>query len=158
MYARSFQKALSSSVYWKAHHNFSTTALCRLKVGDKASESRTFTQDDVKTFANVTGDHNPIHLDPEYAKTSRFGKPIIHGTLTLGLISAIVARDLPGPGSVLLKQTIEYPAPLYVGEEVQATVELVRCRMNLAKLELLCTAPGGKVVLKGSLDVLCEAK
>ena len=127
-----------------------------LQVGDKEMLIRRFTASDIEAFADVTGDRNPLHVDEIYAQKTQFGKPIVHGTLTLGFISGIIASKLPGPGSVLLRQAIDYPSPLFVGEEVSATVEVLRYRKQIARLSLLCVGSGEKVVLKGTVDVLYE--
>ena len=131
------------------------TPWCRPSLGDKAMVSKAFTSEDVQTFADITGDTNPVHLDEEYVKTStRFSRPVVHGTLTLGLISGVIASKLPGPGSVLLSQEVEYPGALYVNEEVTAQVELVELKRRIAVLRLLCHTVDERVVLKGTVRVL----
>lgn len=135
---------------------FSTSSAKHLQTGDVATETRTFSEDDVRKFADVTGDHNPVHLDADFARRSRFGAPVVHGSLTMGLVSGLIARELPGEGSVLMKQMVEYPAPLYVGEEVVVRVEVLSYRHNIAKLQLTCKGSEDKVVLKGHVHVLYE--
>ncbi|MBU0511602.1 MAG: MaoC family dehydratase, partial [Chloroflexi bacterium] len=74
-----------------------------IKIGDSASTTKTFTDSDVRTFAEISGDKNPIHLDEEYAVQTRFGRRLVHGILTSGMISALLGMQLPGPGSIYIK-------------------------------------------------------
>src|SRR3984893_19548960 len=83
-------------------------------IGTHATLSRTITEDDILLFALVSGDHNPIHLDAEYAERSLFGKRIAHGFLIGSLISAVLGNDLPGPGKIYLGQTLQFPAPIHI--------------------------------------------
>ena len=85
-------------------------------IGTKASLSRTITEDDILLFALVSGDHNPIHLDAEYAEKTLFGKRIAHGFLIGSLISAVLGNDMPGPGSIYLGQTLKFLAPIHIGD------------------------------------------
>jgi len=94
------------------------------KVGDEATISRTFTQDDVEAFSRLSGDNNPVHLDEEYAKQTRFGGRIIHGMLVSSLISCALATVLPGPGSIYLSQQLSFRAPAKVGERLTARVRV----------------------------------
>ena len=87
-----------------------------LKVGQKASVQKTFTAADLTLFAGVSLDVNPIHMSGEYAKNTVFGKRIVHGILTSGLISAVLANKLPGPGTIYLGQDLRFVAPVFVGD------------------------------------------
>ena len=82
-----------------------------IKVGDSASLTRKVTDDDIRGFAEVTGDHNPIHLDDGYAATTRFGRRIAHGMFGASLMSAVIGNELPGTGSIYLNQTLKFLAP-----------------------------------------------
>jgi acyl dehydratase len=93
-------------------------------VGEEASISRTFTQDDVETFSRLSGDRNPVHLDEEYAKQTRFGGRIIHGMLVSSLISCALGTVLPGPGSIYLSQQLSFRAPARAGERLTARVRV----------------------------------
>ncbi len=97
-------------------------------IGEQASLTRTITEADVNTFAALTGDVNPIHVDKEYASKSRFGRRVAHGTLTGGLIGAVLANRLPGPGAIYLSQQLEFVAPVFLGDTVTAVVEVTSWR------------------------------
>lgn len=96
-----------------------------LKIGDSYSTKRLLTAEDVRTFADLTGDDNPIHIDEEYAKSTRFGKPIVHGVLLLGIISKVLGRDFPGHGSIAVAISCRFLRPVPVGSEI--TVEIRIC-------------------------------
>ena len=95
-----------------------------IQVGDSFSMERLITTKDVQMFADVTGDDNPIHVDPEYAKSSRFEKPVVHGVLLLGLISKVLGRDFPGHGSVAVGISCRFLRPVPVGAEVTVKIEV----------------------------------
>lgn len=91
-------------------------------VGEQAALETTFTQADVEAFSKISGDVNPIHLDESYAKTTRFGARIVHGSLVASLISAVLGTKLPGPGAVYAKQSFKFRAPVYPGDKLKAVV------------------------------------
>lgn len=126
------------------------------QLGDKASRTRTISDDMIRTFANLTGDCNPIHLDDAYATTTRFGRRIAHGMIGAGLISATIANDLPGPGSVYLSQTLQFKAPVFPGDTITATVEVraIRPDKPIITLTTVCTNQDGTPVLEGEAVVL----
>ncbi len=125
-------------------------------VGMQASRTKTFTDDDVRTFARISGDSNPIHLDEEYAATTRFGKRIVHGMLTASLISAIIADDLPGAGTIYLGQDLKFTAPVFLGDTITTTVTITKVRedKNIVTLETVCANQNGETVIKGEAVVL----
>src|SRR5207302_11143711 len=92
----------------------------RLAVGQRAAFSKTIAEADIRTFAAVTGDRNPLHLDETFAGRSRFGRPIAHGILVAGVISAALGMVLPGPGAIYLSQTLKFLRPVYPGDTVTA--------------------------------------
>ncbi len=92
-----------------------------MKVGDSASITRTFTQDDIEAFARLSGDDNPAHVDAEWAAASPFKARVVHGILTSGLVSAVLGTKLPGPGAIYMSQTLRWTAPVYPGDELTAT-------------------------------------
>lgn len=128
----------------------------KFSVGDSAEITKTIEQSDVDAFARVTGDHNPVHVDEEFAKTTRFGRRIVHGMLTASVISAVLANKLPGAGSVYLGQTLQFVAPVFPGDEVTArvTVKEVREDKPIVKLETICMNQRGEVVIHGEATVL----
>lgn len=128
----------------------------RFKAGDTASITKTITDDDIRKFADASGDHNPLHLDDEFAKTTRFGRRIAHGMLSASLISAVIAGDLPGEGSIYLAQTLQFVAPVFPDDTVTARVTIVSRREDkpIVKLATVCTNQHGEVVVKGEATVL----
>ncbi|HKG47759.1 MAG TPA: MaoC family dehydratase [Pyrinomonadaceae bacterium] len=132
----------------------------KFSVGDSAEVTKTIEQSDIDAFARVTGDHNPVHVDEEFAKTTRFGRRIAHGMLTASLISAVLANKLPGEGSVYLGQTLKFVAPVFPGDEVTArvTVKEIREDKPVVKLETICVNQRGEVVIRGEATVLLPQK
>ncbi|MDX1765228.1 MAG: MaoC family dehydratase [bacterium] len=127
----------------------------KFKVGDKASVRRIFTQEDVEHFSGLSMDRNPIHLNAEFAANSVFGQPIVHGMLVASLFSGLIGMELPGEGSIYLGQNLNFTAPVPVGEEVTASVEIVKIREDkpIVTLRTLCLSPGGQIVIEGEAVV-----
>ncbi|MGD8596948.1 MAG: MaoC family dehydratase [Anaerolineae bacterium] len=96
----------------------------RFRIGQRATFTKTVTESDVTTFAGLIGDFNPIHVDAEYARKSRFGQRVAPGMFTGGLISAVLGNKLPGPGAIYLSQQIEFLAPVFIGDTITARVEV----------------------------------
>jgi len=128
----------------------------QLCVGDRASLSKTISETDIVLFANITGDTNPLHLDEEFASKTRFGGRIAHGILSLGLISAVLGTQLPGPGSVYLSQQVRFLKPVRIGDTITATVELVRYTQEkrLATFRTDCFNQDGVHVVEGEAVLL----
>jgi len=124
-------------------------------IGTQATLSRSITEDDILLFALVSGDHNPIHLDAEYAERSFFGKRIAHGFLIGSLISAVLGNALPGPGSIYLGQTSKFLSPIHIGDTVTVTVKVVALReeKRIVTLHTACTNQHGTLVLSGEATV-----
>lgn len=95
-----------------------------IQVGDSYSTTRVLSAEDVRTFARLTGDDNPIHVDEEYARETRFGKPIVHGVLLLGIISKVLGRDFPGHGSIAVAISCRFLRPVPVGSEITVEVKI----------------------------------
>lgn len=127
-----------------------------LSIGAQASRTKTFTDEDVSGFAQVSGDTNPVHLDADYAAGTQFGRRIVHGMLTAGLISAVLANDLPGEGTIYLSQTLQFKKPVFIGDTITATVEVTayRERRRIATLTTTCVNQDGAVVLEGEAVVM----
>ena len=130
-----------------------------IKIGDRASTTKTFTDADVRTFAEISGDNNPLHIDDEYAARTRFGRRLVHGILTGGMISALLGMQLPGPGSVYIKQTLNFRAPVYIGDTITATVTVakIRAAKPIVTLNTVCKNQDGKVVIDGEAILLAPA-
>ena len=128
----------------------------KFKQGDTASLSKTISDDDIRAFADATGDRNPLHLDEEFAKQTRFGGRIAHGMLSASLISAVIANELPGQGSIYLGQTLQFVAPVFPGDTVTArvTVSAIREDKPILKLETVCANQRNEVVIRGEATVL----
>ena len=120
-------------------------------VGTRATWTRTIGPDDVEAFARFSGDRNPLHFDPEFAARTRMGRLVVQGGLTTALFNALVAMELPGPGSVFLHQEWDYPAPVYVGDTVTAEAVVIEARADKPITRLRCVARrrDGVEVLRG---------
>ena len=122
-----------------------------IQVGQRASRSLTLTAEHVETFAKLTGDYNPLHFDAAFAKGTRFGALVVQGGLTTGLLHALVAMDLPGPGSVFLSQNWKFTAPVYIDDTITATAEVVSVHATkpVTQLRVAVTRQTGETVLEG---------
>ena len=129
-----------------------------LSPGDKTSRTTVISDEMIRVFAELTGDTNPVHLDDTYAAGTRFGRRIAHGMIAAGLISAALANDLPGPGTVYLSQTLQFKAPVYPGDTITTTVEVKNVRPDkpIVTLVTTCTNQNDKVVLEGEAVVLAS--
>ena len=127
-------------------------------VGETARRSRRVTERDIELFTELTGDRNPLHYDAELAKRTRFGGIIVQGGVTSGLLNAVVAEDLPGPGSVFLHADWSFTAPVRPGDEITAEVEVLEVRDDkpLTKLRTTITNQSGETVLDGTALVWTE--
>jgi acyl dehydratase len=128
------------------------------EVGAVARRSRRITERDIELFTEITGDRNPLHYDAEAAGRSRFGGLIVQGGVTSGLLNAVVAEDLPGPGSVFLHVDWSFKAPVRPGDEITAEVEVLEAREDkpLTKLRTTIVNQEGVVVLDGTALVWTE--
>ena len=126
-----------------------------LKVGQSAMFGRTVTDADITAFAGVSGDTNPIHLHDGFARTTRFGQRIAHGMLSGSFISTVIGTKLPGPGSVYIAQTMNFTAPVLIGETITAvaTITAIDERRRRVVLKTQCLN-GDKVVVDGEATVL----
>ena len=128
-----------------------------MNVGDKAIIMKQFSEQDIKIFSDISCDRNPIHLDEEYAKTTRFKKRIVHGFLVGSLISAVIATKLPGPGSIYLSQTMDFNAPVFHGDTITAEVTIEEIKRNrIFILGTKCINQNGLIVIEGKAHILFE--
>lgn len=127
-------------------------------VGDRASRTRTVTEQDIELFTELTGDRNPLHHDLELASRTRFGGIIVQGGVTSGLLNAVVAEDLPGPGSVFLNLNLNFREAVRPGDTITATVEVTEVRDDkpLSRLDCRITNQEGVTVLDGTALVWTE--
>ena len=129
-----------------------------MQVGDIARRSRRVTARDIELFTEMTGDRNPLHYDEQAANASRFGGIIVQGGVTSGLLNALVAEDLPGPGSVFLHVDWSFKAAVKPGDEITAEAEVLEARTDkpICKLRTTITKQDGTVVLDGTALVYRE--
>lgn len=127
-------------------------------VGERARRQRSFTADDVAAFAAVTGDRNPVHLDESFAAHSGFGARIVHGMLMASLLSCLLGTELPGEGSIYLSQSLVFRAPVFLDEEVEASVEVTAVdeRRRRVTLATRVAKPDGTVAVSGEALILIE--
>ena len=123
----------------------------KLSVGQKASRTVTLTSKHVESFAELSGDHNPLHFDKEFAAKTKFGKLVVQGGLTTGLLHALVAEDMPGPGTVFLSQNWKFTAPVFIGDTITATAEILSLHAEkpVTQLGVIVKRQDGEVVLEG---------
>lgn len=131
--------------------NLLETCMGNPVVGQSAERSLTLTPDHVERFAELTGDYNPLHFDREFASATRFGELVVQGGLTTGLLHALVAMDLPGPGSVFLSQDWKFTAPVRVGDTITARAEVVSVHESkpVTQLAVQVRRGDGEIVLEG---------
>ncbi len=130
-------------------------AQMKLTVGQKATRELSVTAEMVRAYAEITGDYNPLHFDPEFVARTRFERPLAQGGIATGLLHALVAMDMPGPGSVFMRQSWSFPRPVYIGDSIraEATVKSVRERRGVAELEFTVANQQGETVLEGTATV-----
>lgn len=123
--------------------------------GTTATRSLAVTEETVELYARITGDRNPLHFDDEFARATRFGARVAHGGITAGILNAIVAMDLPGPGSVFMSQELRYLAPVRIGETITGEVRVLSARTDkpIVRLAVRVTREDGTTVLDGEASV-----
>ncbi|MEE9910600.1 MAG: MaoC family dehydratase [Deltaproteobacteria bacterium] len=124
----------------------------KLHVGDTAEFAKTVSETDIYLYAGITGDFNPAHINEAYAKNTFFKTRIAHGMLTAGFVSAIIASQLPGPGTIYMKQELSFLAPVRIGDTITARVEILELNVekNRVRLKTTCVNQDGVIVLDGS--------
>ncbi len=123
----------------------------QLKIGDKAQFTKTISESDIYLYAGVTGDFNPAHINAIYAEKTPFKTRIAHGMLMGGFISAVMANQLPGPGTIYISQSLNFLAPVRIGDTITAEVEIVEilAEKKRARIKTTCSNQDGKVVVDG---------
>ena len=128
-----------------------------LVVGQSAEYAKVVSDEDVKLFAKVTGDFNPVHIDEEAAAKSRFGGRIAHGMLSGGLVSAAIANKLPGEGSIYLAQTMRFTAPVRIGDTITVSLTVLELlSKKRVRLATVCRNQNGETVLDGEATILVD--
>jgi len=130
-----------------------------LSVGQEASLSKTVTEADIAAFAEISGDKNPVHLDAQYAAGTMFKERIAHGMLSAAYISAVFGMKLPGPGAIYISQTLNFKAPVKIGDTVVALVKLAELipEKRRARFECVCSV-NGKPVVQGEAMLMVPAR
>ncbi len=130
-----------------------------LEIGMSRHLTKQVTDEDIEMFAKISTDHNPVHLDDDYAQDTIFEGRIAHGMLTAGLISAVIGEQLPGHGTVYMGQSLKFLAPVRPGDRVRAEVEVTAIDFARRRVTLDCTCSiDGKPVLKGEATVLAPSR
>lgn len=127
----------------------------KIRIGDKASLARTITEADVVNFSQVSWDHNPVHMNEEYATKTLFKGRIVHGMLGVSLLSAVMGTTLPGPGAIYISQEVKFLAPIRIGDTVKAEVEVLQHieKGNKLVLSTNCYTQSGALVIQGQAIV-----
>jgi len=122
-----------------------------LRVGQKATRSITFSEEHVKAYAEITGDYNPLHFDESFVVNTTFERLVVQGGLTTGLLHALVAMDMPGPGTVFLNQNWQFTAPVFIGDTITAEVEVMSVHETkpVSQLKVIIRSQSGEKVLDG---------
>jgi len=122
------------------------------RIGQKAARSRLVRSEDIRLFTEISGDCNPLHYDEQAAKASRFGEIVVQGGVTSAILNAVVAEELPGPGTVFLNVTWNFKAPVRPGDTITGSVEVLEAREDkpITKLATTVTRQDGVVVLEGT--------
>ena len=127
----------------------------KLQIGQTAKLTKVITSEDIELFAEISMDKNPVHLDESYAKTTIFKKRISHGMLYGSFISAVIANQLPGPGSIYMKQSFTFLKPVYIGDEITAVVEIIEIpKEQTYKLLTRCFNQDNQLIIDGIALIL----
>lgn len=123
----------------------------KLSVGQKATRSLTLSADHVRSFAELSGDYNPLHFDESFVSRTKFKRLVVQGGLTTGLLHALVAMDMPGPGTVFLSQNWKFTAPVFIDDTITAEAEVVSVHESkpVTQLKIKVTSQDGEIVLEG---------
>jgi 3-hydroxybutyryl-CoA dehydratase len=138
----------------KMINNETLPIIGHLKVGMTESYEQTITDADIKTFAGLSGDNNPVHMSEEYAEKSRFKKRIAHGLLSASFFSALFGTKLPGYGCIYVSQSLNFRRPVYIGDTVKATIEIFKIDKDKSRVffKTFCRVKG-KIVIDGKAEI-----
>ena len=123
------------------------SSLMKMQIGDTFTRRRILTQDDFNRFAELSGDDNPIHVDPEFSARTRFGKTVAHGMFLYSLICGVLAKHFPNASQV--SQDLMFPAPSYVGEEITVSARVLEMNVEAVRVETIVTRPNGEIGCQG---------
>ena len=130
-----------------------------LEVGMYAESEMEITGEKIDAFADIIGDHNPIHVDEEFAKTTMFGQRIAHGALSASLISAILGNDLPGPGAVFVELNLRFRRPAFIGDLVIGRAEVAEINEKTGRVKMKCyCSVNGKQICRGDAGVVVSKR
>ncbi|NLW92388.1 MAG: MaoC family dehydratase [Syntrophomonadaceae bacterium] len=131
-----------------------------INIGDTADFVKSVTEYDVYSFAGITGDFNPAHINTVYASETSFGRIIAHGILSVGFISNVLGTQLPGPGSIYIRQVCDFKKPVFIGDTIKATVEVTQKDdvKNRVWLHTYCTNQNGDIVVDGEAIMMPPRK
>jgi acyl dehydratase len=123
----------------------------KIFIGQKATRSITLTAEHVKTYAEMTGDYNPLHFDEKFTAKTKFKELVVQGGLTTGLLHALVAMEMPGPGTVFLSQNWKFTAPVFIGDTITAEAEILSIHPSkpVTQLKVVINRQTGETVLEG---------
>ena len=129
--------------------------MSEIKVGDTARRSMLVTDEQIDLFARLSGDRNPLHFDEEFARKTRFGRRVVHGGVTAAILNALIAEDLPGPGSVFMEQHLKYTAPVHPGDTITADLTVLTARADkpIYTVAVRVVRQDGVLVLEGECAV-----
>lgn len=144
----------------RRNHLMTGLSIDQLSLGQSAAFSKTISESDIYMFAGVTGDVNPAHINEAYAQGTAFKTRIAHGMLSAGLVSAVLGTQLPGPGSIYVSQTIQFTAPVHIGDTITATATIkgIVKERNRVVMDTVCSNQDGVVVLRGEATLLPPKK
>ena len=130
-----------------------------LQIGMKSSTTSVITGKMIDTFAEITGDNNPIHVDSEFAATTQFGQRIAHGALSASFISAVLGNDLPGPGAVFVELNLRFRKPAFIGDVVTAVAEVSEINLRTGRVKMKCYCEvNGKKICRGDAGVFVSKR
>ena len=146
---------MNKSYYLKKHGYF----LEDLRINQEAQLKKKISENDINLFSKISGDDNPIHMDEKFARSSIFKKRIAHGFLSGSLISTVIAKKLPGPGSIYLNQTLKFLAPVYIGDTITVVVTIKKIEIEKGKVSLQTECFNSKQkILTGQAEILVSGK